>query len=210
MCSKDMATGKRPNAGDLRRFLVAKRIKRGNDDTDDSNLQEPAAPPPQWSFDRTSIAAAAIPQTSAIMSCRGKQTHDEITQHTATATPKTGYRPTRVVKLRRSGGCIVQDCDVYIGRRWTVGGWDLPQSEWANPYSVRSVGSAAEAVRLYEHEHLPRHPELLARVGSLRGLVLGCWCKKRDSDPCHGDVLARLADAASERHPFAIEDIGRT
>lgn len=106
-------------------------------------------------------------------------------------------RLTRVVRLRRRGGHIVQDCDVYIGRRWTVGGWDLPQSEWANPYTVRQVGSAAEAVRLYEHEHLARRPDLVAKVGSLKGLVLGCWCKNRPDDPCHGDVLARLADAAS-------------
>lgn len=202
-----MATGKRPNAGDLRRFLVVKRTKRGNGGPDASNLQESITPPAQRACDRTSVVTVAPSRASTIASCHGKQTHDENVQHMTTAARK----PTRVVKLRRSGGRIVQDCDVYIGRRWTVGGWDLPQSEWANPYSVRSVGSAAEAVRLYEHEHLPRHPELLAKVGSLRGLVLGCWCKKRDSDPCHGDVLARLADAPSDRPLFlANNDNGRS
>jgi hypothetical protein len=33
---------------------------------------------------------------------------------------------------------------------------------------------------------------LMAALGELRGLVLGCWCAPR---PCHGDVLVRLANA---------------
>ena len=31
----------------------------------------------------------------------------------------------KVVKILRKGGNIVVDCDVYIGRRCTMGGWDL-------------------------------------------------------------------------------------
>lgn len=31
-----------------------------------------------------------------------------------------------------------------------------------------------------------------AQIAALKGLRLGCFCKPR---PCHGDVLARLADA---------------
>jgi Domain of unknown function (DUF4326) len=45
----------------------------------------------------------------------------------------------------------------------------------------------------YEHEHLPAHPELMGALGELRGKVLGCWCSPK---PCHGDVLARLANAS--------------
>jgi hypothetical protein len=36
-----------------------------------------------------------------------------------------------------------------------------------------------------------RQPQLMARLGELRGKVLGCWCHPK---ACHGDVLARLAD----------------
>ena len=101
----------------------------------------------------------------------------------------------RVVRLQRKGGQVVQSCEVYIGRRWTMGGWNLPQSKWANPYSVRKAGSAAEAVRLYEEEHLSKRLDLMAELGELRGKTLGCWCKKKPSDPCHGDVLVRLVNA---------------
>ncbi|WBR14866.1 hypothetical protein pkur_cds_692 [Pandoravirus kuranda] len=196
--STKKATGKRPSAGDLRRFLVVKRAK-GGDAFGDHNTSEPAVSSTQRACNNTTVVTMACFHMPAVAPpCRG-QAHDENVQNT----PTTPCKPTRVVRLQRSGGRIVQDCDVYIGRRWKMGGWDLPQSEWANPYSVRSVGSAAEAVRLYEHEHLRRRPDLLAKVGSLRGLVLGCWCKKRDSDPCHGDVLARLADAAASERPLS-------
>jgi hypothetical protein len=43
-------------------------------------------------------------------------------------------RPTEVVKLRRSGGQLVQGCDVYIGRAINQGGWNLPCSKWHNPF----------------------------------------------------------------------------
>ncbi|MEV0297097.1 DUF4326 domain-containing protein [Nocardia sp. NPDC050710] len=39
--------------------------------------------------------------------------------------------------------------------------------------------------------HLPRHPDLLARLaeGELAGRVIGCWFAPQ---PCHGHVLATL------------------
>jgi len=36
-----------------------------------------------------------------------------------------------------------------------------------------------------------RRLKILARVHTLRGMRLGCYCAPL---PCHGDVLARLAD----------------
>ncbi|MBX6723654.1 MAG: DUF4326 domain-containing protein, partial [Dactylosporangium sp.] len=38
---------------------------------------------------------------------------------------------------------------------------------------------------------LRTRPDLMARLPELRGRVLACWCAPK---PCHGDVLARLAD----------------
>lgn len=96
--------------------------------------------------------------------------------------------PPTVVCLRRTRGEVVQDCDVYIGRACSMGGWSLPLSKWHNPYTVRECGSAEEAVRRYR-AYLLGNPELLAQLGELRGKRLGCWCKPR---PCHGDVLVEL------------------
>ena len=53
---------------------------------------------------------------------------------------------TTVVKIKRSQGVIVQDCDVYIGRACNQGGWNLPESIWKNPYTISRCGSAKEAV----------------------------------------------------------------
>jgi len=99
---------------------------------------------------------------------------------------------TAVVRIRRSKGEVVQDCDVYIGRRLTMGGWRLSESEWANPFTVKACGSREEACRKYEAWLLGGRPDLVARLPELRGKTLGCWCAPA---ACHGDVLARLADA---------------
>jgi len=75
---------------------------------------------------------------------------------------------------------------VYIGR----------PSKWGNPFTYKA-GTRAEHVVPFS-EVLPRYeawlreqPELMAAIGELRGKVLGCWCAP---GPCHGDVLARIAD----------------
>lgn len=84
------------------------------------------------------------------------------------------YR-TRVVHCKRA------PYDVYIGR----GG------RWGNPFVIGRDGDRAEVIAKYERWLLTQ-PELLAALPQLRGRTLGCWCAPR---PCHGDVLARLADA---------------
>jgi hypothetical protein len=99
--------------------------------------------------------------------------------------------PPTVVRLKRKGGRVVQDCDVYIGRRWTAGGWDLPESPWANPFTVRQCGTAAVAVEKFR-EYVQSRPDLMNRLHELGGKQLGCWCKP---GPCHGDVLVDLYKA---------------
>jgi hypothetical protein len=47
-------------------------------------------------------------------------------------------------------------------------------------------------IALYER-WLLENEALMAALGELRGLVLGCWCAPQ---PCHGDVLVRLANAS--------------
>ena len=85
---------------------------------------------------------------------------------------------------------------VYIGRRLHRGGWRLPESKWANPFAPDRPGkpghgTRAEVVARYR-EYLLLRPELLAALPELRGKVLGCWCTPL---PCHGDVLAELAES---------------
>ena len=101
----------------------------------------------------------------------------------------------KVVKLRRHNGKIVQDCDIYIGRRITQGGWNLPQSKWHNPFKRKSPSLAArlDAVSQYE-DYLLRSPELMSSLHELKGKTLGCWCKTSPDMPCHGDVLKKLVD----------------
>lgn len=88
--------------------------------------------------------------------------------------------------------------DVYIGR----------PSCWGNPFYAgvtmfaggTRVASRVEAVTRYEAWIL-QQPQLLARLGELRGKVLGCWCKPFI---CHGDVLVRLANPTEARDLSAL------
>jgi len=74
--------------------------------------------------------------------------------------------------------------DVYIGR----------PSKWGNPFRPkgRSEKARLEAIRKYAL-WIAEQPELLkAAKTELRGKRLGCYCKPK---PCHGDILAEIADA---------------
>jgi hypothetical protein len=81
---------------------------------------------------------------------------------------------TTVVNLRE------EPYDVYIGRG----------SIWGNPFRIGRDGSRPEVIAKYKR-YLIKRPELVAKIPTLRGKRLGCYCSPR---PCHGDVLARLAD----------------
>eukprot|EP01102_Stenamoeba_stenopodia_P023045 TRINITY_DN9802_c0_g2_i1.p2 TRINITY_DN9802_c0_g2~~TRINITY_DN9802_c0_g2_i1.p2 ORF type:complete len:158 (+),score=36.22 TRINITY_DN9802_c0_g2_i1:206-679(+) len=115
------------------------------------------------------------------------------------ATSKSAKKKkTTVVKLRRQGGRVIQDCDVYIGRNCNRGGWNLPKSKWANPFSLKACGgNIQEVVRRYEN-HVRSRPDLMEALPELRGKRLGCWCKVTPTTPCHGDVLVRLLEELSD------------
>jgi hypothetical protein len=104
--------------------------------------------------------------------------------------PPRAATPPTVVRMRRSGGRVTQDCDVYIGRACFRGGWELPESKWHNPFSVASCGAGGVELAVQKFEHYIRgRPDLLAALPELAGRRLGCWCAP---GPCHGDVLVRL------------------
>ena len=85
---------------------------------------------------------------------------------------------TKVVHCRR------EPSDVFIGR----------PSMWGSPFHLGRDGNAKETVEKFRR-WLLRHPNLLNEVRALRGKVLGCDCPP---EPCHGDVLAELADLGYE------------
>jgi hypothetical protein len=79
--------------------------------------------------------------------------------------------------------CKQSKYDIYIGR----------PSKWGNPFFMGIDGTRDEVIQQYR-EYILSKPELLADVHHLRGKILACWCKPW---PCHGDVLAELADGES-------------
>ncbi|MDX3729724.1 DUF4326 domain-containing protein [Streptomyces caniscabiei] len=86
---------------------------------------------------------------------------------------------------------------VYIGRRWTMGHWDLPQHPLFNPFQYdtekrKRDGTRAEVMAKYR-AYLTADPDLMALVPELRGKTLACWCAP---EACHGDILAELADGS--------------
>lgn len=108
-----------------------------------------------------------------------------------------------VVRIRRSGGKIVQWCDIYVGRSCSMGGWNLPTSKWANPFTVKQYG-LPEALIKYE-QYVRSNLSLWNSLEELDGKVLGCWClndivsKERINEDkkievCHAQVLLRLLE----------------
>jgi hypothetical protein len=94
---------------------------------------------------------------------------------------------TRVVNLRR------EPYDVYIGRPGH--GQD---GYFGNPFPVRLGMGRGTALVKYTSWFLARiesDPEFRRRVLSLRGKVLGCFCKPA---ACHGDVIAEWVDTQPE------------
>ena len=71
--------------------------------------------------------------------------------------------------------------DVYIGR----------PSKRGNPFVIGRDGTRDDVIARYE-VWLLEQPELVDALPELTGKTLGCWCAPR---ACHGDVLARLANA---------------
>lgn len=114
--------------------------------------------------------------------------------------PAPGARQTQVINVR-SG----RRFDVYIGR--ANPSFHLTGSKWANPFPIgrewsrqrrtdpaRKVvmsGDDRRTVLEKYRAYLLSSPMLLSSLGELYGLTLACWCAPL---PCHGHLLAALAD----------------
>lgn len=60
----------------------------------------------------------------------------------------------------------------------------------ANTKAEFAVETREQAVEAYR-EWVMNQPEIMAKIPSLKGKTLCCFCAPL---PCHGDVLAKLAD----------------
>lgn len=98
---------------------------------------------------------------------------------------------TQVVRIKRKNNSIIQDCDIYIGRKCEQGGWKLPQSKWHNPYTITNSGSREQAIEKFE-KYLLSNPQLMKELPELKGKTLGCWCYP---EACHGNILVKLVNA---------------
>ncbi|MCK9434456.1 MAG: DUF4326 domain-containing protein [Candidatus Cloacimonetes bacterium] len=88
--------------------------------------------------------------------------------------------------------------DVYIGR----------PSIWGNPWSFKGgtiadfiVDTREESIVNYEKWlkgtdftdiFQDQRKQILKRLPSIKGKILGCWCYPRK---CHGDILVKMADS---------------
>lgn len=89
---------------------------------------------------------------------------------------------TTVVNRRRIAR---QPNDVYIGR----------PGPWGNPYAIGRDGDRAEVIAKFRAWITSSDRvaiALRANLSLLKGRRLVCWCSPA---PCHGDVLAEMADA---------------
>lgn len=72
--------------------------------------------------------------------------------------------------------------DVYMGR----------PSIWGNPFIIGRHGTREEVIKKYK-EYLLNDPLLMSEIMSLRGKVLGCFCKTNEA--CHVDVIIEVIEA---------------
>lgn len=93
--------------------------------------------------------------------------------------------PTRVVNVRHA-----KHWDVLIDRT----------SQWGCPYHIGADGDRKTVLLKYRY-WLSGQSELLAQIPRLAGLVLGCWCSPL---PCHGHILAAMADGSFDRKEFPL------
>jgi hypothetical protein len=80
--------------------------------------------------------------------------------------------------------CKVKRYDVYIGRG----------SMWGNPFKIGKDGNRQEVIDKFER-FIRSNPAMMLAAKSLKGKVLGCWCKPA---VCHGDILAKIANEENE------------
>jgi hypothetical protein len=111
-------------------------------------------------------------------SARDKETNMD-TQVTQPLSDNSNTRQPRVLNLRRDH---IPRNAVYIGRG--------RGSKLGNPFVIGRDGSRAEVIESFNH-WIVRQRHLREAISELRGRDVVCFCAPQ---PCHGDVLLRLAN----------------
>lgn len=110
------------------------------------------------------------------------------------------------------GACVV--ADMHAGADGALVQWAKAtdrfvridrKTEWGNPFEMPEDGERAEVVGKYSKFYLPYKDGLLARIPTLRGKVLGCWCHPAE---CHGHIIAEIVnrEASGEAGAWRIAD----
>lgn len=97
------------------------------------------------------------------------------------------------IQRSRSKGWKVPEGTIYVGR----------PTKWGNPFVVGTMShddppqplTAVEAVALFEDQIEEILDMVDGSLEELRGKDLACWCPL--DQPCHADVLLRLANKVS-------------
>lgn len=89
------------------------------------------------------------------------------------------HTPRRIQRKRTKGWRMPPDA-VYVGR----------PTKWGNPFVKRPGETNADVVAAYENNLDPA--TMAAARRELLGHDLACWCA--EGQPCHADVLLRLAN----------------
>lgn len=96
---------------------------------------------------------------------------------------------TSIVHLKIYKGKVIQDCDVYIGKKMMRSGWNLQKSIWFNPFSERDFKNNLSLYQNYLEYRLYHEPEFMDQLLNLDGKILGCFCK---GESCHAKILIML------------------
>lgn len=103
-------------------------------------------------------------------------------------------------KTKAFHGTILQNKpgNLYYGNPWTHKKSDLAEFK---------TETAAEAIAKFREWLLDR-PSVMARIRrELKGKTLACWCKTvgHPDTPCHGDVLAEIADSEDNDELLSVD-----
>lgn len=90
--------------------------------------------------------------------------------------------------------------DVYIGRAGKG-----QSGEFGNPYHGMPRAESIALFRKYFYERLKSDPMFNRRVRSLKGKILGCFCKPQ---PCHGDVIIEYLNGLPDDEPIRLAVVG--
>ena len=81
--------------------------------------------------------------------------------------------------------CKAAKYDVYVGR----------PSKWGNPFNIGRDGDRRAVIEKHAEWLLTGDGQyLLPQLKELKGKTLGCYCSP---NPCHADILVRLANQRS-------------